>query len=137
MKKMYATKDGRFYQKSYKHIVIIVILAVFLLFSGAISVYSSIKSNQLRAANDRLTEQVNRATDTCARLTETIGECQSICRQLDESGRRDITDIGDAIEIIEETREAVGAMEVALGLFDSDGYYNWLDSYIFDSEEMR
>ena len=131
---MYDTKDGYFYQKSNKHIVAIIVLTVFLFLSGALSVYSSVKSNQLRTANDRLTEQLNRTTDTCTRLTETIGECQSICRQLDESSRRDISDIRTAIEIIEETREAVGAMEVALGLFDSDGYYNWLDSYVFDSE---
>lgn len=131
---MYDTKDGYFYQKSNKHIVAIIVLTVFLFLSGALSVYSSVKSNQLRTANDRLTEQLNRTTDTCTRLTETIGECQSICRQLDESSRRDISDIRTAIEIIEETREAVGAMEVALGLFDSDGYYTWLDSYVFDSE---
>ena len=131
---MYDTKDGYFYQKSNKHIVAIVILTVFLFFSGALSVYSSVKSNQFRTANDRLTEQLDRTTYTCTRLTETIGECQSICRQLDESSRRDISDIRTAIEIIEETREAVGAMEVALGLFDSDGYYTWLDSYVFDSE---
>ena len=131
---MYDTKDGYFYQKSNKHIVAIVILTVFLFLSGALSVYSSVKSNQLRTANDRLTEQLNRTTDTCTRLTETIGECQSICRQLDELNTRDVSTARDAIEIIEETREAVGAMEVALGLFDSDGYYTWLDSYVFDSE---
>lgn len=131
---MYDTKDGYFYQKSNKHIVAIVILTVFLFLSGALSVYSSVKSNQLRTANDRLTEQLNRTTDTCTRLTETIGECQSICRQLDESSRRDISDIRTAIEIIEETREAVGAMEVALGLFDSDGYYTWLDNYLRSDE---
>ena len=131
---MYDTKDGYFYQKSNKHIVAIIVLTVFLFLSGALSVYSSVKSNQLSTANDRLTEQLNRTTDSCTSLTETIGECQSICRQLDESSRRDISDIRTAIEIIEETREAVGAMEVALGLFDSDGYYNWLDSYVFDSE---
>ena len=131
---MYDTKDGYFYQKSNKHIVAIVILTVFLFLSGALSVYSSVKSNQLRTANDRLTEQLDRTTDTCTRLTETIGECQSICRQLDELNTRDVSTARDAIEIIEETREAVGAMEVALGLFDSDGYYTWLDSYVFDSE---
>lgn len=123
-------------EKSYKYIIIICILAFLLLFCGALSVFSTVQYNSARADNDRLTERVNRTTDTCTRLTETIGECQSICRQLDESSRRDISDIRDAIEIIEETREAVGAMEEALGLFDSDGYYNWLDSYVFDSEGL-
>ena len=130
---MYETKDGFFYKKSNKHIVIVV-LSVLLLFSGAFSIYSSIKSNQLRAANDRLTEQLNRATNMCNELRGTIEKCQSICRDIDELNTRSISTARDAIEIIEETREAVGTLEVALGLFDSDRYYNWLDSYIFDNE---
>ena len=131
---MYETKDGLFYKKNNKHIIVIVVLSVFLFFSGALSVYSSIKSNKLRAANDRLTEQLNRATDTCNELRGTIAECQSICGDIDKLSTRSISTARDAIEIIEETREAVGAMEVALGLFDSDRYYDWLDSYIFDNE---
>ena len=119
-------------EKNYKYNIIICVLAFILILSGALSVFSTVQYNKARAANDRLTEQVNRATDTCTRLTETIGECQSICRQLDESSRRDISDIRDAIEIIEETREAVGALEVELGIWDSDSVYdridNWLDS---------
>lgn len=122
------------HKKSNKYIIVIIILSVFLLFSGALSVHSSIKSNQLRAANDQLTERLDRATDTCNELRGTIANCQSICRDIDELNTRSISTARDAIEIIEETREAVGAMEVALGLFDSDGYYNWLDSYIFDNE---
>ena len=122
------------YKKNYKFTIVIVILSIFLLFSGALSVYSSIKSNQLRAANDQLTERLDRATNTCNELRGTIANCQSICRDIDELNTRSISTARDAIEIIEETREAVGAMEVALGLFDSDGYYDWLDSYIFDNE---
>lgn len=131
---MYETKDGFFYKKNNKHIIVIIVLSIFLLFSGTLSVYSSVKSNQLRAANDRLTEQLDRATNTCNELRGTITECQSICRDIDELNTRSISTARDAIEIIEETREAVGAMEVALGLFDSDGYYTWLDRYIFDNE---
>ena len=134
---MYDTKDGYFYQKNNKHIVVIVVLAVFLLLNGALSVYSSIKSNQLRTANDRLTEQLNRETDTCNELRGTIAECQSICRDIDELNTRSISTARDAIEVIEETREAVGAMEVALGLFDSDRYYDWLDSYVHSDEGVK
>ena len=122
------------YKKNYKFTIVIVILSIFLLFSGALSVYSSIKSNQLRAANDQLTERLDRATNTCNELRGTITNCQSICRDIDELNTRSISTARDAIEIIEETREAVGAMEAALGLFDSDGYYDWLDSYVFDNE---
>ena len=121
-------------QKNFKYHIIIVLLIILCILFGLLSVKSTIQSNRLRAANDRLTEQVNRATDTCTELTGTIKQCQSICRDLDELSERNIGTARDAIEIIEETREAVGAMEVALGLFDSDGYYNWLDSYVLSSE---
>ena len=97
---MYETKDGFFYKKSNKHIVIVV-LSVLLLFSGAFSIYSSIKSNQLRAANDRLTEQLNRATNMCNELRGTIEKCQSICRDIDELNTRSISTARDAIEIID------------------------------------
>ena len=121
-------------QKNFKYYIIIVLLIVLCILFGLLSVKSSIESNRLRAANDRLTERLDRATDTCTELRGTIESCQSICRDIDELNTRSISTARDAIEIIEETREAVGTMEVALGLFDSDRYYDWLDSYVFDSE---
>ena len=121
-------------QKNFKYYIIIVLLIVLCILFGFLSVKSSIESNRLRTANDRLTEQLDRATDTCTELRGTIESCQSICRDINELSERNIRTTRDAIEIIEETREAVGAMEVALGLFDSDGYYNWLDNYVLSSE---
>lgn len=136
MSKIYETKDGKFYQKTNKYRIIICTLIATTLLFGYLSISSSIKSNKLRAANDGLTEQLDRATSTCNELRGTIANCQSICRDIDELNTRSISTAREAIEIIEETREAVGAMEVALGLFDSDGYYDWLDSYVFDNEVM-
>ena len=134
MSKIYETKDGKFYQKTNKYrIVICALIATTLLF-GYLFISSSIESNKLRTTNDGLTEQLDRATSTCTELAGTIANCQSICRDIDELNTRSISTAREAIEIIEETREAVGAMEVALGLFDSDGYYDWLDSYVFDNE---
>lgn len=117
-------------EKNYKYIIIICILAFLLLFCGALSVFSTVQYNQARADNDRLTERVNRTTDTCTRLTETIGECQSICRQLDESSRRDISDIRDAIEIIEETRYYIACLSYYIDSGSSDELYNRTDDWL-------
>lgn len=134
MSKIYETKDGKFYQKTNKYRIIICALIATTLLFGYLFISSSIESNKLRTTNDGLTEQLDRATSTCNELRGTIANCQSICRDIDELNTRSISTTREAIEIIEETREAVGAMEVALGLFDSDGYYDWLDSYVFDNE---
>lgn len=143
MSKIYETKDGKFYQKTNKyHIIICTLIATTLLF-GFLFISSSIKSNKLRTTNDGLTEQLNRATDTCAELAgqlsdcrNTISQCRVYCGDIDEISGRSISNAREAIEIIEETREAIGAMENTLGMWDSDGYYDWLDSYVFDNEVM-
>lgn len=114
-------------EKNYKYNIIICILAFILILSGLTNIFWT---NKTRADNDRLTEQVNRATDTCTRLTETIGECQSICRQLDESSRRDISDIRDAIEIIEETRYYIACLSYYIDSSSSDELYNRTDDWL-------
>ena len=124
-------------QKNLKYHIIIVFLTILCVFFGFLSIKSSIESNRLRTANDRLTERLDRATDTCTELRGTIENCQSICRDINELNTRSISTARDAIEIIEETREAVGTMEVALGLFDSDRYYDWLDRYVYDNEVVK
>lgn len=114
-------------EKNYKYIIIIYILAFVLILSGLTDIFWA---NKARADNDRLTEQVNRTTDTCTRLTETIRECQSICRQLDESSRRDISDIRDAIEIIEETRYYIACLSYYIDSGSSDELYNRTDDWL-------
>jgi hypothetical protein len=136
MSRIYETKDGKFYQKTNKYTIIIVVLSVFLFLSGALSIKSAVQSNSLRTTNSRLTEQLDRATDTCTVLRGTIEECQSICRDIDELSTRSISTARDAIEIIEETREAVGAMEVALGYWDSDSIYERTDDWL-ESEGVK
>lgn len=141
MSKIYETKDGKFYQKTSKyHIIICSLIAATLLF-GYLFISSSIESNKLRTTNGRLTEQLDRATSTCTELAgqlddcrRTIEQCRVYCGDIDEISERSISTSREAIEIIEETRDAVGAMEMALGLFDSDRYYDWCDRYVFDNE---
>lgn len=130
---MYVCKDG-FYQKSYKHIIITVILSILVLLFGAISAFSTTKYYSTRRQLDTAREQLTAATETNRELTGRIEQCSFIVNELGESTGRNITTIRECIEAISEIREQVGALEVALGLFDSDGYYDWLDSYISDSE---
>ena len=130
---MYVCKDG-FYQKSYKHIIITVILSILVLLFGAISAFSTTKYYSTRRQLDTAREQLTAATETNRELTGRIEQCSYIVNELGESTGRNITTIRECIEAISEIREEVGALEIALGMFDSDGYYDWLDSYISDSE---
>ena len=130
MSKIYETKNGKFYQKTNKYRIIICTLIATTLLFGTLFISSSIESNKLRTTNDGLTEQLDRATSTCNELRGTIANCQSICRNIDELNTRSISTAREAIEIIEGTREAVGAMEVALGLIDSDSIYDRIDDWL-------
>ena len=109
-----------------------IIIFMFTLFlSASIALFTSSKQlDESRATNDRLTEQLNRATDTNRRLAETVGQCQFIVTELENTTNRNISTVREAIEIIEETREAVGALEVELGIWDSDSVYNRIDNWL-------
>lgn len=128
-------------QKNFKYYITIGVLTILCILFGSLYVGSTIKSNKLRRQVDTVREQLLGETETNRQLRaelessqSRLEQCSSILGEFRETTDRDITTIRDCIEIIEETREAVGAMEVALGLFNSDGYYDWLDSYISDSE---
>ena len=116
-----------------KNVIIIGLLILFftLFLSASIALFTSSKQlDESRATNDRLTEQLNRATDTNRRLAETVGQCQFIVTELENTTNRNISTVREAIEIIEETREAVGALEAELGLWDSDSVYNGIDNWL-------
>lgn len=136
----YENKNG-FYHKTYRYSFIVLILVLTSLLFGALFIKESIKSNKLGRYNDQLTERFVDSTDTCTRLAGelrecsiTIDQCRNICESFEATTRRDVKDVREAIELIEELREAIGEMEIALDLWDSDGYYSWLDSYVFDNE---
>ena len=114
-------------------IYIIVLLAVLLFGTTVYGIYCTNKLDAARAANDQLTERLSDATDTNRRLTETVEQCQFIVTELGSTTNRSIGTVREAIEIIEETREAVGALEVELGIWDSDSVYDRIDSWL-DSE---
>lgn len=125
-----SNRDMKNDEKNFIIGLVFTIVLTFLFAVGVLFWNSAKELDQLRATNDRLTERVIDAENTNRRLAETITDCRGICVNLGESIDRNIGTVSDAIEIIEETREAVGALEVALGLWDSDGYYDWLDSYL-------
>lgn len=105
---------------------------------------NSIKSNDYRGQLDSVREQLATAERTNRELEEQLESANSrleqisfLCEELGESTGRNITTVRQCIEIISEIREEIGEMGIILGLFDSDGYYNWLDSYVFDSEVLN
>lgn len=123
-------------EKTTYRIFISIIICMFVLLAGTV-VYGVVCTRKLdtaRADNDRLTEQLSYAADTNRRLTETVGNCRFIVTELENATGRNIGTIREAIEIIEETREAVGALEMQLGLWDSDSVYERIDNYVFNIE---
>ena len=119
-------------EKTTYRIFISIIICMFVLLAGTV-IYGIVCTGKLdtaRAANDRLTEQLSYAADTNRRLTETVGNCRFIVTELENATGRNIGTIREAIEIIEETREAVGALEMELGDWDSDIVYQRIDSWL-------
>lgn len=122
-------------EKTTYRIFISIIICLFVLLAGTVvyGVTCTRKLDTVRAANDRLTEQLSYASDTNRRLTETVGNCRFIVTELGNATGRNVGTIREAIEIIEETREAVGALEVQLGLWDSDSIYGRIDSWLLSN----
>lgn len=114
-------------------IYIIVLLAVLLFGTTVYGIYCTNKLDQAGRLNDQLTERLSAATDTNRRLAETVEQCQFIVTELGNTTDRNIGTVREAVEVIEETREAVGALEVELGIWDSDSVYDRIDSWL-DSE---
>lgn len=133
---IYENKNG-FYKKTYRyHIITIISILIALLF-GALYIRSAVKSNQLGKYNDELTERLSESTDTCTRLAGelrecsiTIDQCRNYCNELGTISERNISSIREAVDIIEEEREIVQCLEVELGLWDSDSYYEWCDNWL-------
>lgn len=108
--------------------IIVVTFAVFLL--GALYITSTVESNQLRRLNNELTERLIDSTDTCRGLAETIGNCKSICGNIEQVSARDVRTAKEAIELIEETRYYVKNLEMELGYWSPDSIYNGLDNWL-------
>lgn len=123
----------KYEKKNRIFIYIIVLLAVLLFGTTVYGIYCTNKLDQAGRLNDQLTERLSAATDTNRRLAETVEQCQFIVTELGNTTDRNIGTVREAVEVIEETREAVGALEVELGIWDSDSVYDRIDSWL-DSE---
>lgn len=93
-------------------------------------VYYSEQLDESGRLVDQLTERLSDATDTNKRLAETVEQCQFIVTELGNTTDRNIGTVREAVEVIEETREAVGALEVELGIWDSDSVYDRIDDWL-------
>ena len=124
----------KYEKKNHIFIYIIVLLAVLLFGTTVYGIYCTNKLDQAGRLNDQLTERLSAATDTNRRLAETVEQCQFIVTELGNTTDRNIGTVREAVEVIEETREAVGALEVELGIWDSDSVYDRIDNYVFDNE---
>ena len=122
------------YEKKNRIFIYIIILLAVLLFGTTVyGIYCTNKLDEAGRLNDQLTERLSAATDTNRRLAETVEQCQFIVTELGSTTDRSIGTVREAVEVIEETREAVGALEVELGIWDSDSVYDRIDSWL-DSE---
>ena len=122
----------KYEKKNRIFIYIIVLLAVLLFGTTVYGIYCTNKLDEAGRLNDQLTERLSDATDTNRRLAETVGQCQFIVTELGSTTDRNIGTVREAVEVIEETREAVGALEVELGIWDSDSIYDRIDSWLQD-----
>lgn len=126
---MYVCKDG-FYQKSYKHIIITIILSILVLLFGAISAFSTAKYYSTRRQLDTAREQLTAATATNRELTGRIEQCSFIINELGESTGRNITTIRECIEILEEIRYDVACLSYYIDGGNSDELYDRIDSWL-------
>lgn len=124
------------YEKKTYCIFTFIIVCLVILLVGT-KVYYSEQLDESGRINDQLTERLSDATDTNRRLAETVERCQFLVTELGDTTDRSIGTVSDAINLIEETREAVGALEAQLGLWDSDSYYDWLDSWLSSELEKN
>lgn len=118
------------YEKKNRIFIYIIVLLAVLLFGT--TVFYTNKLDKSGRLVDQLTERLSDATDTNRRLAETVEQCQFIVTELGNTTDRSIGTVREAIDVIEETREAVGALEVELGIWDSDSVYDRIDSWLSD-----
>ena len=126
-------------QKNLKYHITIVLLTILCVLFGYLYVGSTIKSNDLRGQISSAREQLDRETETNRQLrTELessqfrLEQCHFVLEEFRETTNRDISTVRDCIEIIEETRYAIGCLSYYIDDCNSDDIYaridNWLEA---------
>ena len=101
------------------------------------SIFSTVQYNQTRRQLDTAREQLTTATETNRRLTVQLGQCQFIVSDLAESTNRNITNVRECIELLEEIRTQIGSLEMVFDNRSTDELYSWYDDRVGLPEEMR
>lgn len=114
-------------KKTFIFTFIIICLVVLLV---GTKVYYSEQLDESGRLVDQLTERLSDATDTNRRLAETVEQCRFLVTGLKDTTGRTIRTVSDAINLIEEIRTQVQGLELELGTWDIDGYYDWLDDWL-------
>ena len=126
-------------QKNLKYHITIVLLTILCVLFGSLYVGSTNKSNDLRRQVSSAREQLDRETETNRQLrTELessqfrLEQCHFVLEEFRETTNRDISTVRDCIEIIEETRYAIGCLSYYIDDCNSDDIYaridNWLEA---------
>jgi len=113
-----------------------IIICLVILLVGT-HLYYSEQLDKLGTVNDQLTERLSDATDTNRRLAETVEQCQFLVAELGDTTDRSIGTVSDAINLIEEIRTQVQSLELELGTWNIDGYYDWLDDWLLSELEKN
>lgn len=108
--------------------IFIIGIAVFIVLS-ALSISSTIRAYKLGRLCDQYRDRITSAEDTNRRLAETVGQCQSICRDLEQSVDRNIGTAREAVEVIEQLRAEIAKLENCCGNISWDEYYSYWDNY--------
>ena len=118
----------RCYMKNERKKTIYIIFAILLFITLSANIYNSVKSYKYRRLCNELRYRVTYTENTNRTLELTIGECQSICRELGGSIDRNINSAREAVELIEQIRTQVYELESRLGVFDQHKYYQHWDN---------
>lgn len=127
------------HKKTYKYSIIIGVLAGLLVFTTALLVGRTIKSNETRGQLDSVRKQLSAARTTNRELTEQLESANSrleqinqLCKELGDTTGRNITTIRECIELLEEERYIVACISYYSSCGNSDELYdridNWLES---------
>ena len=127
-------QNGYFYEKSYKYIIIICILAFVIILLGATSIFWT---NSARRQIDVLRGQLTEATESNNLITRELEDCRtrfeqchSILQELGDTTGRSIETVRDCIELVEEQRYYIACLEYYIDSGSSDELYNRIDDWL-------
>ena len=127
-------QNGYFYEKNYKYIIIICVLAFVIILLGATSIFWT---NSARRQIDQLRGQLVEATESNNLITRELEDCRtrfeqchSILQELGDTTGRSIETVRDCIELVEEQRYYIACLEYYIDSGSSDELYSRIDDWL-------